>query len=290
LGVVLLLAAYALLTLTLLMGNEVKGARRWINLAGFSLQASELLKPALIVASAWMFAEWRKNPAFKGHIFAVVLYALACGLLLMQPDVGMTILISVIWWAQFFLAGLPMMAVLVVAVLAMLAAVGGYAMFPHVRSRVDRFLDPTTGDTYQVDQSLRAIQQGGWFGVGPGEGRVKNHLPDAHADFIFSVAGEEFGIIACILVVLLFAAITLRGMRHVWHESNPFVALAVQGLLLQFFLQAFINIASSLNLIPTKGMTLPFVSYGGSSLLGIAIGMGMVLALTRRRASVRVRV
>jgi cell division protein FtsW len=154
-----------------------------------------------------------------------------------------------------------------------------------VQSRVHRFIDPSSGDNYQVSVALEAFGHGGLLGRGPGEGRVKNVLPDAHADFVFAVAGEEFGLVVCLVILALFAFVVVRGLVRLMHETDLFVVLAATGLLTQFGLQAFVNMASSLHLIPTKGMTLPFVSYGGSSVLAIAMGMGMLLALTRRRLS-----
>jgi cell division protein FtsW len=173
----------------------------------------------------------------------------------------------------------------------MLLGVGGLAMayfvFPHVASRIDRFLNPQSGDTFQVDRALEAFMNGGMFGTGPGAGTVKSHLPDAHADFVFAVLGEEFGLLACLLLVAVFTAIVLRGFIRALQDSDLFIVLATTGLLVQFALQALINMASAVNLMPPKGMTLPFVSYGGSSVLAIAFGMGMVLALTRRRPGER---
>jgi cell division protein FtsW len=160
---------------------------------------------------------------------------------------------------------------------------GAYFLLPHVTSRIDRFLDPASGDSYQVDRSIEAFANGGLWGRGPGEGTVKEFLPDAHADFVFAVVGEEFGLVVCLLVVLLFGFVVLRGFSRVFQDNNLFVVLGAAGLFVQFGLQAVINMASSLHLMPTKGMTLPFISYGGSSLLALGLGMGMALALTRRR-------
>ena len=192
-------------------------------------------------------------------------------------------MISAIFFGQFFLAGLPMALVVGMGALGVLGLIGAYFTFSHVASRIDRFLDPASGDSYQVDRAMEAFARGGLWGRGPGEGTVKSTIPDSHADFIFAVAGEEFGLIACLLVVSLFAFVVLRGLARMTQESNLFVLLAGAGLLIQFGLQALINMGSTLHLIPTKGMTLPFVSYGGSSLLALALGMGMLLALTRRR-------
>jgi cell division protein FtsW len=187
------------------------------------------------------------------------------------------------WFTQFFLAGLSLMWV----ALLLLGGVSGlgvaYLLLPHVASRIDRFIDPASGDSYQVDRSMEAFMHGGLWGRGPGEGTVKLFLPDAHADFVFAVAGEELGLLVCLLIVALFAFIVLRGFTRLLQDVNLYVVLAGTGLLVQFGLQALVNMASALHLIPTKGMTLPFISYGGSSLLALGLGMGMTLALTRRR-------
>jgi cell division protein FtsW len=272
-----------LLAYTFIGGIEIKGARRWINLPGMSIQPSEFVKPTFAVVSAWLFAQYRLQPRFPGHWIAIALYGLVVGLLIKQPDLGMAVVVSAVWFVQFFLAGLRLFWV----VLGMGAGAGGlvgaYFMLPHVASRIDRFLDPASGDSYQVDRSMEAFMNGGLWGRGPGEGTVKEYLPDAHADFVFAVAGEELGLLVCLLIVALFAFIVLRGFSRLLQEGNLFVVLAATGLLVQFGLQAIINMASSLHLMPTKGMTLPFISYGGSSLLALGLGMGMALALTRRR-------
>jgi cell division protein FtsW len=271
----------ALMVLTLVIGLEVKGARRWLSLGGFNVQISEFVKPFLAVVSAWMFAEWRRGDGVPGHFIAIALYVLVTGLLLLQPDLGMTVVVSATWGLQFFIAGMPM--VLVGGLLAggVALIIGAYFTLPHVTSRIDRFLYPQSGDTYQVDRSLEAFANGGLIGTGPGEGVVKSVLPDAHADFVFSVAGEEFGALAALVIIALFSFVVLRGFARVFAEERLFVTLAAAGLFAQFGLQALVHMASSLQLIPAKGMTLPFISYGGSSLLALAIGMGMALALTR---------
>jgi cell division protein FtsW len=276
-----------LLVLTLFMGVEVKGARRWISLWGFSLQPSEFVKPALAVLCAWMLAENKLNPVFPGKPLALMLYGLTLCLLILQPDMGMVVLVSVVFFGQFFLAGLPLLWVALGAVTGVAGSIAAYFFLPHVTQRVDRFLKAEGGDKYadryQITQSLDAFINGGVFGQGPGEGTVKKHLPDAHADFIFAVAGEEFGLILCLVILGLFAFIVLRNIGRAIQESNFFIVLAVSGLIIEFGLQAMINMASTLSLIPTKGMTLPFISYGGSSMMSLALMMGMVLGLTRRR-------
>lgn len=281
-------AVFALIGMvaTLIVGTEVKGATRWLQIAGFSLQPSEFLKPAFAVIAAWLFAEHSANSSLPGNKLATALFIVIAALLLLQPDVGMTAVVAAIWGVEFFLAGLPLVLVVMMAALFMGGVVGAYFTFSHVQGRIDRFLDPAAGEGYQVMRALEAFRNGGLFGRGPGEGRVKEVLPDAHADFIFAVAGEEFGLIACLVLLALFAFIVLRGFSRVLREDNLFALLAVAGLLVQFGLQVIINIASNLNMIPPKGMTLPFVSYGGSSTLALAIGMGMMLALTRERPGI----
>lgn len=277
------LGCVVLLALTPLVGAEIKGARRWVSFAGMSLQVSEFVKPCLAVISAWMFAEWRRRPEFPGHAVAIALYTAVVGLLLLQPDFGQSVLITLVFIGQFFLAGLPVAWLVATGALGLAGLVGAYFLFPHVTSRVNRFLDPTSGDTYQVDRSLEAFINGGFLGTGPGEGEIKQLLPDAHADFIFSVAGEEFGAITCLLIIVLFGFVVLRGFSRLFADGSLFVLLAGAGLLMQFGLQALVHMASALQLAPAKGMTLPFISYGGSSLIALALAMGMALALTRRR-------
>jgi cell division protein FtsW len=275
--------ALALLALTFVVGVEIKGARRWINLPGLSLQPSEFVKPTFAVVAAWLFSEQKLRPGFPGNLISAALFLVVVAMLIKQPDIGMAAVVAAVWFAQFFMAGLRLYWVVTGALAGLGAVVGAYMYLPHVRVRVDHFLDPAAGDSYQVNRSIEAFANGGLWGRGPGEGTVKDVLPDAHADFVFAVAGEEFGVIVCLAIVALFAFIVLRGFARMSQEGSLFVLLAATGLLVQFGLQAAINMASSLHLIPTKGMTLPFLSYGGSSMLALGLGMGMMLALTRRR-------
>ena len=275
--------ALALLAFTFVIGVEIKGARRWINLPGLSLQPSEFVKPTFAVVAAWLFAEQKLHPRFPGNLICTALFLLIMAMLIKQPDIGMAGVVAAVWFAQFFMAGLRLYWAAAGALAGVGGLVGAYLYLPHVRVRVDHFLDPAAGDSYQVTRSIEAFANGGLWGRGPGEGTIKDVLPDAHADFVFAVAGEEFGVIACLAVVALFAFIVLRGFSRMSQEGSLFVLLAATGLLVQFGLQAAINMASSLHLIPTKGMTLPFLSYGGSSMLALGLGMGMMLALTRRR-------
>jgi cell division protein FtsW len=294
------IGALALTIATLLIGHEAKGARRWLALPFLgTLQPSEFLKPCFAVVVAWLLTRGKDAAAERaatprrgwvilhGQILwplaATILLVLVGAVLKLQPDLGMLLVIAGVFVAQTFVAGLHILIVGVVGLAAVAAGVLAYFVLPHVKSRIDRFFDSGTGDHFQITKALEAFGNGGLFGRGPGEGRVKNSLPDAHADFVFAVAGEEYGFAVCLVILLLFGFIVVRGLLRLLGERDLFVVLAATGLLAQFGLQAFVNMASSLKLIPTKGMTLPLVSYGGSSVLAIALGMGMLLALTRRR-------
>ena len=284
LGAVCLVVALTLTAATLFFGPHIKGATRWLQWGPLSIQPSEFIKPGFAIVAAWMFSAQRLDTHFPGYAISTGLFLVVAALLLMQPDVGMTMVVAAVWSVQFFIAGLPLLLVVGIGFLFLGASVGVYFSFAHVQTRVNRFLDPTAvGESYQVDRALQAFYNGGWAGRGPGEGRVKEVLPDAHADFIFAVAGEEFGLILCLIIVALFAFVVLRGFSRALKDNDLFSLLAVSGLLVQFGVQAIINMASNINLVPPKGMTLPFVSYGGSSTLALALGMGMVLALTRDR-------
>ncbi len=272
-----------LLCAVLVIGMEVKGAQRWLNVFGLTLQPSELLKPFFIVVTAWMLVQSNKDPEFPGYKIITGVYLLIIGLLALQPDIGMALMISLVWGAQLFLAGLSLQWIGLIGVGGVGALIGAYILFPHVAGRINSFLDPASGDNFQSSKSLEAFSTGGFLGVGPGEGNVKSVLPDSHTDFIFAVAGEELGIIACLGIVAVFFLILTRGFMRLLNETDLFVVYATAGLLIQFGLQVIINIGVALNLLPNTGMTLPFISYGGSSMLSVAITMGMVLALTRRR-------
>ena len=275
--------ALGLTALTLVMGTEIKGARRWLSLPGMSLQPSEFLKPCLAVVCAWLISEGKRT-RFPGLIVSFLVIGVVAVLLKQQPDIGMLAVIVAVFLAQVFVSGINLMWVVAGAGGVVGLAVLAFTLHGHVRSRVQRFLDPEAGDNFQIRMSLEAFGNGGLLGRGPGEGRVKDVLPDAHADFVFPVAAEEFGLVICLVILAIFAFVVIRGLVRLMSERDLFVSLAATGLLVQFGLQAFINMGSSLHLIPTKGMTLPFVSYGGSSVIALAIGMGFLLALTRRRA------
>lgn len=272
------------MVLVLLTGMEIKGAQRWINLPGFSLQPSEFVKPAFVVVAAWLMAMQKERENFPGNAVTAGLYFLTICLLLLQPDLGMTFVLTFVWGTQIFLAGFPFRLLIFFGGTGVGGLVAAYFSFDHVRSRIDRFIDPESGDNFQVQKSIEAFQNGGLIGTGPGQGTVKLGLPDAHADFIFSVAGEELGLIFVLILISIFGFILLRGYNRLMDCENMFTVLAVGGLLTMFGLQALVHMGSSLHLLPTKGMTLPFISYGGSSLLSMGMSMGMLLALTRRQA------
>ena len=241
------------------------------------------MKPALIVLVAWMFAEAQKGQGVPGVTIAFALYGVSVGLLLIQPDVGQTILISVAFGAAFWMAGVPISWVMGLGVVTAGGLMSTYFLFPHVASRVDRFINPEAADTHQVDRAAEAIAAGGLFGRGPGEGVMKRHVPDLHTDFIYSVAAEEYGLIFSLILIGLFAFLVIRGLHRALKLSDPFQQVAAAGLFVLVGEQVLINVAVNLNLIPTKGMTLPFISYGGSSMLAICLTLGLALALTRRR-------
>ena len=280
----LLCAGALLLTLvTAFVGLQAKGAQRWLSLGFIGLQPSEFLKPGMAVVSAWLFAHYRIVVGSRALWIAAGLLAAVAGALLLQPDVGMTFMVVSVWFGQFALAGMPLPVLLGLVLAAGAGGVVAYFSFSHVSNRVDTFIHGGGGDRYQIGRSLESFKQGGLVGQGPGEGTVKETLPDAHADFIFAVLGEEFGLLVCIAVLGLYGLIVCRGAFRLMAEENLFAFLAVSGLLASFGLQAFINMASALEVIPTKGTTLPFLSYGGSSLFAASITLGFVLALNRRR-------
>lgn len=277
------LAAILIMAALPFIGHSAKGATRWLELGGFTLQPSEFMKPALIVLVAWMFAEAQKGQGVPGVTIAFVLFGISVALLLIQPDVGQTILISIAFGAAFWMAGVPISWVMGLGVLSISGLASTYFLFPHVASRVDRFINPEAADTHQVDRAAEAIAAGGLLGRGPGEGVMKRHVPDLHTDFIYSVAAEEYGLIFSLALITLFAFLVIRGLYRALKLSDPFQQVAAAGLFVLVGEQVLINIAVNLNLIPTKGMTLPFISYGGSSMLAICLTLGFALALTRRR-------
>ncbi|MEO1103805.1 MAG: putative peptidoglycan glycosyltransferase FtsW, partial [Pseudomonadota bacterium] len=282
-ALVLFVASLIGIILTLFAGVEVKGSRRWLSLAGFTIQPAEFIKPAFVVLTAFLFSEGARRPDLPGRLLAAFLLAMVVAPLVAQPDFGQAMLIAITWSAMIFLAGLQWRWVFALGAVGFGGIISAYLYLPHVTNRFNAFLDPTQDANYQVNRSIESFVRGGWFGEGPGEGIIKRHLPDSHTDFVFAVTAEEFGIVACGLILALFAVIVLRGLTHAFKETDPFARLALSGLMLLFGGQACINMAVNLQLMPAKGMTLPFVSYGGSSLVAVAIGMGFALALARRR-------
>jgi cell division protein FtsW len=281
-AIVLLAISLALMVLALFFGVEVKGARRWIGVGAFSVQPSEFMKPAFVVVCAWLFSEHARQPEIPGNLFAIILFGIVAALLVAQPDLGQTILTSVVWGGMFFMAGMPWLWIVLLGGFGAGGLVAAYYMLPHVTARFDKFLTGE-GDRFQVETAHEAIVRGNWFGQGPGEGIVKRILPDSHTDFVFSVAAEEFGIVFCMALVAIFAFIVLRGLKHAFNERNDFNRFAVAGLVLQIGMQSMINIGVNLELMPAKGMTLPLISYGGSSQIAICVTAGFILALTRHR-------
>lgn len=278
-----LVGGIVLLFATLRFGMEVKGARRWISFMGQSIQPSEFVKPAFAIIAAWLMAERMKRKDVPGHIMAFGLVGLVAAPLLLQPDVGQTALMLITYGALLFLSGISWWVIGVLGAAAVGLGGVAYLFFPHVARRIDAFINPETGDNYQAERALESLLEGGWFGKGPGEGIAKRYLPDAHADFVFAAGASEFGILFSLMLVGLIAFIVLRGLSLAQHQQSLFNRLAASALAVQFGVQSTINLTVNLNLIPPKGMTLPFVSYGGTSMIAVALGMGLLLALTRRK-------
>lgn len=277
-----------LLWATLRFGTEVKGARRWISFAGQSVQPSEFVKPAFAVLGAWLFSESMIHRNVPGRILATVMMASVVGALLLQPDIGQTALVLGTYAVLLFLSGISWFVIFGLAGAAVALLFGAYMFFPHVSRRIDTFLNPEGGgNTYQIDRALQSLLEGGWFGRGPGESIAKKLIPDAHADYVFSAAAGEFGILFCMVLVALIGFIVIRAMMGAQRQSSLFARLAASTLAIQFAMQSGINLAVNLNLIPPKGMTLPFVSYGGTSMIAIAFAMGLMLALTRTKPEER---
>ena len=280
---VLFVLCFLLMSWLLLFGHEAKGATRWIRIWGTTFQPSEIIKPALVVLTAWLLAQRDKFPAGPWAPIAFAFYIVTVGLLLLQPDVGQAVLVTAAFVIVFFVAGLPLRWAAGFAGVGTLVAFLLYNFIPHVRFRVNSFLNPTDYDTYQIDKARQAIERGGLFGVGPGEGTVKRVLPDAHTDFVYAVAGEEFGLILLVVLTVLFAVIAIKGIMEASKQADIYKRAAGVGLYAIFGLQAAVNMSVNLSLIPPKGMTLPLVSSGGSSLLGSALTLGLALALTRKQ-------
>jgi cell division protein FtsW len=288
-GLIVFGLSLLLMVAALFFGPEIKGAHRWIDVGPLNLQPSELAKPSFVIVVAWFLAEHTRRPEMPGNYIAFLMAGLFIGLLVLQPDFGQTALVVLTFGSMLLIYGIPWIAVVGLAGVGVAGVFAAYFLVPHVQSRIDRFLSPDKGDTFQVDTALRAFKNGGFMGAGPGGGDAKLVLPDAHTDFTFAVVGEEFGLIACLLLMSLFAFVVLRVLVRAKSEQDPFTALSLSGLALIFGFQAVINMGVNVALLPAKGMTLPFISYGGSSLVGMAFAMGLVLALARRRPGLQSR-
>ncbi|HEV7717521.1 MAG TPA: putative peptidoglycan glycosyltransferase FtsW [Arsenicitalea sp.] len=287
-AIVTLVISIVLLWATLKFGTEVKGAKRWISAFGQSIQPSEFVKPAFAVIGAWLFSEKMQHRDMPGRIIATVFMLMIVSGLLLQPDVGQTALMVATWSALLFLSGISWWIIFGLMGGAVGLGFGAYLLFPHVSKRIDSFINPEGGgNTYQVDKALHSLLEGGWFGRGPGESIAKRFIPDAHADYVFSAAAGEFGILFCLCLVGLICFIVVRALMGAQRQAGLFPRLAASTLAIQFGLQSAINLSVNLNLIPPKGMTLPFVSYGGTSMIAIAFGMGLMLALTRKKPEER---
>jgi len=286
-AVVVFIVSLTLVAATPFFGAEIKGARRWLVILGVNVQPSEFLKPAFVILIAWLFAESNKRPEMPANTIALALLLIVVALLVLQPDFGQTMLIALVWGSLFYMAGMRFIWILGLAATAGVGLMTAFYTVPHVAARIKSFLDPTSSDSFNVDIATESFIRGGWFGRGPGEGTIKRILPEGHTDFVFAVAAEEFGVVLCLILVALFAFIVIRALSKAMRNDDPFVRFAAAGLAILFGLQSTINMAVNLHLMPAKGMTLPFISYGGSSLISLAYGMGMLVALTRERPRAR---
>ena len=263
------------------IGIESKGSIRWVYFFGYSFQPSEFLKVSFIIICAWIFSSKNQLKVINNQIFSFILYLFVSGLILYQPDFSMFIIISSVYFGQLFINGLKWKWVIACSFFFSFVFFVTYFLLSNVKIRIDNFFDPSTGDNYQISKSLQAIKEGGLFGKGTGMGTVKDNLPDAHTDFIFSVIAEEFGLISCLFVIIFFIYLIFKIYKRVKNEKYLFVILSVSGLVIQLGSQIFVNIGSTIGLIPTTGTTLPFISYGGSSMISTALNIGVILALTK---------
>jgi cell division protein FtsW len=285
LSVIGFLVAFVSIALLPQFGTDFgKGAVRWYSLGFASIQPSEFLKPGFVVVSAWMLAASQEINGPPGRFWSLVLMMVCCGMLIFQPDFGQACIVFFGWAVMYFVAGAPMALLLALAGLAVAIGVVAYGHSEHFARRIDGFLYPDFDPTSQLGYATNAIREGGILGVGVGEGQVKWSLPDAHTDFIIAVAAEEFGLIMVLIIIALYMSIVVRTLLRLMRERDPFIRLAGTGLACIFGIQAFINLGVAVRLLPAKGMTLPFVSYGGSSLIAGGIAVGMLLAFTRTRA------
>jgi cell division protein FtsW len=282
-SLIVFIVSLILVALTPVFGAEIKGAKRWLIIFGVNIQPSEFLKPAFVILVAWLFGESSKRPDMPANLISLVLLLTVVTLLVIQPDFGQTMLVVMVWSALFFMAGMRVIWVFGIAGIAAAGLTVAYYTVPHVAARIQKFMNPASGDTYNIDIATESFMRGGWFGTGPGEGTIKRLLPESHTDFVFAVAGEEFGVALCLALAALFCFIVIRSLLRAMRNDDAFTRFAAAGLTMLFATQSAINMAVNLRLIPAKGMTLPFISYGGSSMISLAYAMGMLLALTREQ-------
>ena len=283
LSLAVFIVSLLMVAVTPMFGAEIKGAKRWLIVFGVNIQPSEFLKPAFVILIAWLFGESAKRPDMPTNAIAMVMLMTVVALLVIQPDFGQTMLIAMVWGALFFMAGMRLIWMFGLAGVAGIGLTVAYYTVPHVTARIQRFMNPASGDTFNIDIATESFMRGGWFGRGPGEGTVKRLLPESHTDFVFAVAAEEFGVALCLVLVSLFAFIVIRALLRALRNDDSFTRFAAAGLTILFATQSAINMAVNLHLMPAKGMTLPFISYGGSSMMSLAYAMGMLLALTREQ-------
>ncbi|NHK29046.1 cell division protein FtsW [Parvularcula flava] len=288
-GVIVFAVMLAMIIAALLFGPTIKGANRWLPLGPIGIQPSEFAKAGFVIAAAWLMAEGANAKKFPGGLLALGCYAMFAGLLIAQPDYGQWALVTAVWAIMFFIAGWSWFWIIALGCTAVGALYMGYLYAPHIASRIDTFLNPASGDTYQVDKAVEAIRNGGAFGhdfgqePGAAADAVKYQLPDSHTDFIFAVAGEEFGFFLCLVILALYAFFVCRAFMLAARKQSVFIQTAVCGLAATIGLQAIVNIGVNLRVLPAKGMTLPFISYGGSSMLATGLAIGLILALTRKQ-------
>lgn len=282
LSLIVFAVSLVLVATTPFLGAEIKGARRWLIIFGVNIQPSEFLKPAFVILVAWLFGESAKRPDMPANMISLVLLITVVALLVIQPDFGQTMLIALVWSALFFMAGMRLIWMFGIAGIGAFGLTVAYYTVPHVASRIEKFRTGA-GDTFNIDIATESFMRGGWFGKGPGEGTIKRLLPESHTDFVFAVAAEEFGIALCLALAALFSFIVIRSLLRAMRNEDAFTRFAAAGLTILFAAQSAINMAVNLRLIPAKGMTLPFISYGGSSMISLAYAMGMLLALTREQ-------
>jgi cell division protein FtsW len=285
LSLIVFAISIVMVAVTPIFGAEIKGAKRWLIIFGVNIQPSEFLKPAFVIIIAWLFGESAKRPDMPANAISLALLLGVVALLVIQPDFGQTMLIVLVWSALFFMAGMRLIWMFGIAGVASFGLTVAYYTVPHVANRIQKFLNPTSGDTFNIDIATESFMRGGWFGKGPGEGTVKRLLPESHTDFVFAVAAEEFGVALCLALAALFAFIVIRSLLRAMRNDDAFTRFAAAGLTMLFATQSAINMAVNLRLIPAKGMTLPFISYGGSSMISLAYAMGMLIALTREQPS-----